>query len=68
MAEPEGFFRPTPPNIVERAPDPEAALATFIAQELENWGFTIGERYGSGGGGTTIDVGTPRRSFQVTVE
>ena len=37
--------RCTPPHIVERAENPPAALAAFIAQELEHWGFTIEDSY-----------------------
>lgn len=29
----------TPPEIVAAAEDSRVALATFIGQELENWGF-----------------------------
>jgi hypothetical protein len=63
MAEEEGI---TPPVVVERALYPEAALAAFIAQELEHWGFEV--RLPHGGGGKTIEVDTPRRRFEVTVE
>lgn len=31
----------TPPIIVSEADNPEAALAAFIGQELEQWGFEI---------------------------
>jgi hypothetical protein len=52
----------TPPTVVEEAPDPEAALATFIAQELEHRGFAVRHD------GAAVDVETPRRRFKVTVE
>lgn len=55
----------TPPEIVAAAADPATALATFIAQELERWGFEVRQ---PGLGLLAVDVGdttyivTPRRS------
>jgi hypothetical protein len=31
----------TPPQIVAASDDPMAALAAFIGQELEHWGFDV---------------------------
>lgn len=31
----------TPPQIVQAADVPEAALSAFIGQELEHWGFNV---------------------------
>lgn len=33
----------TPPLVVERAEHPAAALAAFVAQELEHWGFGVAD-------------------------
>lgn len=58
----------TPPQIVERAADPESALAAFIAQELENWGFKAGDSYPADQGGVTLEVESPNRRYTITVQ